>query len=218
MDRPIESGDLYASGAEIAAVGDGGFSRRVFFQKFATGAGALWFSAMVPELALAHEHVQEKAAAGKLDVWEFLTAEQAKEVDALASQIIPTDDTPGAHEAHVVNFIDHVLAKYEVEMRPDFLRALQAFNDEARKQVTGAQSFAALNNEQQMAVMRTLEKTDAFQLMKAMTVLGFFSDPRHGGNKDQIGWKLLGLDNAGMYQPPFGYYDAELLTIKKEGE
>jgi gluconate 2-dehydrogenase gamma chain len=54
--------------------------------------------------------------------------------------------------------------------------------------------------------------------MRFATVLGFFSDPKHGGNRDQIGWKLIQFDNAGMYEPPFGYYDAELLANKKEGQ
>jgi gluconate 2-dehydrogenase gamma chain len=195
-----------------------GFSRRIFVQQLATGAGALWLSTILPDVALAHEHVDQKVADGKAAEWEFLTPDQAKEVDAICSQIIPTDDTPGAHEAHVVNFIDHVLAKYDMQMQPDFLKSLQAFTDEAHKQFPAARHFFELDNAQQMSVMKALETTPAFQMLKMSTALGFFTDPRYGGNKDQIGWKLINFDNAGMFEPPFGYYDAQLLNDKKEGQ
>jgi gluconate 2-dehydrogenase gamma chain len=193
-------------------------SRRIFVQQLAGGAGALFMSALLPDLALAHEHVQEKVAQGKAGEWEFFTPEQAKEVDAICSQIIPTDDSPGAHEAHVVNFIDHVLAKYDMDHQPEFLKSMGAFTSEAHKQVPTATHFFELDGPQQQAVMESLEKSDAFQIMKVATVLGFFTDPKHGGNRDQVGWKLIQFDNAGMYEPPFGYYDAELLASKKAGE
>jgi gluconate 2-dehydrogenase gamma chain len=175
-------------------------------------------SAVLPDIALAHAHVQEKVAQGKAGEWEFFTAEQAKEVDAICSQIIPTDDSPGAHEAHVVNFIDHTLAKYDMDMQPEFLKALHEFSVEAHEEVPGASHFYELDSAQQKSVMKSLEKSDAFQMLRFATVLGFFSDPKHGGNRDQIGWKLIEFDNAGMYEPPFGYYDAELLANKKEGQ
>jgi gluconate 2-dehydrogenase gamma chain len=194
-------------------------SRRIFVQQLAGGAGALLMSTMLPDLALAHAHVQEKIAQGKAGELEFFTPDQAREVDAICSQIIPTDDSPGAHEAHVVNFIDHTLAKYDMDMQPEFLKALGAFTAEAHKQVLTANYFYELDSVQQKSVMTSLEKSEAFQMLKFATVLGFFSDPKHGGNNDQIGWKLIEFDNAGMYEPPFGYYDAELLANnKKEGQ
>ena len=173
-------------------------------------------STMLPDIALAHAHVQEKVAQGKAGEWEFFSAEQAKEVDSICSQIIPTDDTPGAHEAHVVNFIDHTLAKYDMDLQPEFLKAVGAFTSEAHKQVPTANHFFELDNAQQQSVMKSLEKSDAFQMLRFATVLGFFTDPKHGGNRDQIGWKLIEFDNAGMYEPPFGYYDAELLGERRE--
>ena len=29
-----------------------------------------------------------------------------------------------------------------------------------------------------------------------------------GGNKDKVGWKLIGFQDDFLYKPPFGYYDA----------
>jgi gluconate 2-dehydrogenase gamma chain len=40
-----------------------------------------------------------------------------------------------------------------------------------------------------------------FDLLLAYTVAGFFSDPVHGGNRDMIGWKLIGFPGAQMGYP-----------------
>src|SRR4051794_7268839 len=35
-----------------------------------------------------------------------------------------------------------------------------------------------------------------FDLLLAYTIAGFFSDPVHGGNRDMVGWKLIGFPGA----------------------
>ena len=35
-----------------------------------------------------------------------------------------------------------------------------------------------------------------FQLLHSYTLAGFFSDPVHGGNRDMVGWKLIGFPGA----------------------
>ena len=47
---------------------------------------------------------------------------QAADVDAMAAQIIPTDSTPGAREARVVQFIDRALVTFEDKRKPDYTR------------------------------------------------------------------------------------------------
>jgi hypothetical protein len=37
--------------------------------------------------------------------------------------------------------------------------------------------------------------------------MGFFSNPQYGGNRDKMGWKLIGFEDAFVFQPPFGFYD-----------
>ncbi len=41
-------------------------------------------------------------------------------------------------------------------------------------------------------------------------MFGVFSDPSHGGNRDKAGWAMIGFDNRHAWQPPFGYYDAQV--------
>jgi gluconate 2-dehydrogenase gamma chain len=37
-----------------------------------------------------------------------------------------------------------------------------------------------------------------FQLLRSHVLAGFFADPVHGGNRDMIGWKLIGFPGAQM--------------------
>ena len=64
--------------------------------------------------------------------------------------------------------------------------------------------------------MKAIENTDAFGMLKFYTLAGFFGDPSDGGNKDEIGWKLIGFEDHFYYAPPFGYYDAQWMKEKAE--
>jgi hypothetical protein len=37
--------------------------------------------------------------------------------------------------------------------------------------------------------------------------MGFLASPAWGGNRNQAGWKFIGFEDTGAFQPPFGYYD-----------
>jgi gluconate 2-dehydrogenase subunit 3-like protein len=56
--------------------------------------------------------------------------------------------------------------------------------------------------------MKEMEKTEAFGVLRGFTLTGFLCDPSMGGNKDRVGWKLIGFEDQFLYMPPFGYYDA----------
>jgi hypothetical protein len=34
-----------------------------------------------------------------------------------------------------------------------------------------------------------------------------FAMPSYGGNRDKLGWALIGFQDRHSWQPPFGYYD-----------
>ena len=89
-------------------------SRRSLLQAIAPtiGAAALPFSwAEIAQASQeAHAHAASHAA-GEARL-SFLSAAEAADVEAVAAQIIPTDDTPGAREAGVVYFIDRALGSF----------------------------------------------------------------------------------------------------------
>jgi hypothetical protein len=72
-----------------------------------------------------------------------------------------------------------------------------------------AGKFSALTSEQQIKTLTEIEKTPFFNLVRTHTVIGFFARPVHGGNHDEIGWKLIGYNGSLNHKPPFGYYDAQ---------
>ena len=60
-------------------------------------------------------------------------------------------------------------------------------------------------------MLKSIEKTPFFGQTRFATVVGMFGNPSYGGNAGEVGWKLLGFQAHGIYPPPFGYYDAEVL-------
>jgi hypothetical protein len=183
-------------------------TRRLFLGQAGASLGLLWLSSLTPELlAQAHNHAQSATQSGS-KAFRFFTPQQAADFDAFAAQIIPSDDTPGAHEANVVHFTDYVLATIDSDQQSDVKNALKALNDQAAKTVPGSSSFAALASAQQIEVMKAMEKTPDFGTLRGFVLTGFFCDPSMGGNKDKVEWKLIGFPDDFLYKPPFGYYDA----------
>lgn len=190
-------------------------TRRTFLAQAAASLGLMYLNGLTPELiAQAHEHA--KAAPRNLDgqPFRFFTPQQAADYEAFASQIIPTDDTPGAKEANVVRFIDFALSEIEPQNKQDFANALKALNEQVKKTEPKAASFVALTSAHQVEAMKAMEKTGDFFLLRNYTLIGFFCDPAGGGNKDQVGWKLIGFEDKFYYAPPFGYYDAQAAMEK----
>jgi gluconate 2-dehydrogenase gamma chain len=201
-------------------------TRRKFLAQSAGALGLLFLDSLTPQLmAQASEHAHTATSAAQ--AFTFLTQQEAANFDAFAAQIIPSDDgTPGAREAGVVYFADYVLTAITPEQQQDFRGALTALHAAALKAQPGATSFAALPPEQQIAVMKAMDKpatvgnsiaaeagaggkeAEAFGGLRAMVLTGTFCDPSLHGNRFKIGWNLIGFDDRAYWAPPFGYYDA----------
>ncbi|MFO1394418.1 MAG: gluconate 2-dehydrogenase subunit 3 family protein [Steroidobacteraceae bacterium] len=186
-----------------------GSTRRDFLRGSSGVLAATWFGAHWPALAAAAEHAHE-AASGTIDhTFHVLTPAQARDVEAIASQIVPSGDTPGAREAGVVYFIDHVHAGIFKSGAPEFLAGLTAFQQGWAEAHPGAGPFADAVPEAQIEHLQRVETTPFFQGMRFLTVTGLLSNPSYGGNEHKLGWKLVGFVDQHAWQPPFGYYDAE---------
>ena len=70
-----------------------------------------------------------------------------------------------------------------------------------------SKSIAALRPSEQIRLLEAIEKTEFFDLVRTHTILGFFGNPSYGGNRNQVGWKLIGFEDRFQFEPPFGYYD-----------
>jgi len=183
-------------------------SRREWILGSSVGLLALW-----PEILAAQEHAH-RAAATPGTTFTYFHHQTAAEVEAIAAQIIPTDETPGAREAGVIYFIDHALSTFDRESQDHYKTGLADLQAKRAAMFPGSANIAALQPEQQLALVKSIDGTPFFETVRTHTIIGFLNSPDEGGNRDYIGWKLLGMDPKMVYQPPFGYYDAE---ARKEG-
>ena len=192
-----------------------GRSRRSFLVNSMAGLNAAWITANYPAILAAQEHVRQATQAGGLPKLAFFNDAQAAEIDAMTAQIIPTDETPGAREAHCMYFIDRALSTFAKNNQQAYVQGLQDLQAKTQQLYPQAAKFSALTSEQQIKVLTDIEKTPFFNLVRRHTIIGFFARPVHGGNYDKIGWKLIGYDDSLNHKPPFGYYDAQAMSRPK---
>ena len=183
-------------------------SRRGFLLGSGGALGGALLALHWPTLAAAAEHAHA-AASGRIDhTFRVLSPAQARDVAAVASQIVPSGDTPGAREAGVVYFIDHVHAGIYAPYAREFLAQLDHFQSEYARGRPDGPAFADLDAASQTAYLATIEATPFFGRMRLLTVAGLLALPSYGGNENRIGWKLVGFVDQHAWQPPFGHYDA----------
>lgn len=155
-------------------------------------------------------HAQQN---GNVDVpLKFFTAEEAKIVAAAAARIFPNDASgPGANEAGVVIYIDRQLAgpygkdKYRYTRGP-WIQSVPEHGYQAKESprevykagIPTLAGFLGLTPAGQDDKLRSIERTTFFQMLRTHTLEGMFSDPMHGGNKDMIGWQLIGFPGPRM--------------------
>ncbi len=192
------------------------WSRREFVVSL-TALGAVWMTAAscardaakssdsTAAKSAAIPHVTETAAPPQKLV--HFSPSQAADVDAIASRIIPTDDSPGAHEAGSLYFIDNTLTTFAKDQIPLFDEGLRKLANAVKSKHGAAATFAGLNAADQDAELKLIEKTPFFGAIRYATIAGFLALPKYGGNKDYIGWKFIGQDNSMEQKPPFGWYD-----------
>jgi gluconate 2-dehydrogenase gamma chain len=126
--------------------------------------------------------------------WETLSAEEARALAALSDQIIPADDYPSASQAGVVTYIDHQLTRPYKRHRAAYAAGLRQADRLSAGQF--GVSLADATPEQQNATARALEEKNRkfFEMVRSHTLEGYYGSPRHGGNRDAVSWRMLGLD------------------------
>lgn len=182
-------------------------SRREFLGASGWVFGSAWLGLNLPAVVAVAEEASRAHEAGA--PFQTLTAEEARELAAIAERIFPSDDTPGAREAGVIYFIDRALGS----IMADYLVPIRAKLAELLRRITVVfpeiGTFSGLSPERQLALLRGIEGRSFFESMRTLTLMGMFTLPKYGGNRDKIGWKVLGFEDRHQWSPPFGYYDAQ---------
>src|SRR5258707_3834689 len=115
----------------------------------------------------------------------LFTDEEAKLIEALTNQIVPSDDAPGAVEAGVVYYIDKQLAGPLRRFEPVYRKSIPLVRSACLQQ-TG-QEFTTLPFAKQTAWLRQIERGPSsalasfFGLVIDHTMQGFYGSPQYGG-------------------------------------
>jgi gluconate 2-dehydrogenase gamma chain len=164
------------------------YSRRKFMQITAVAAAAGPMAACV----------------GSLSPWRCLSQDEAQTLEAMCERMIPADQDPGAAWAGVITYIDRQLTGPYRKLRKTYRQGLAGAN--ATSMDKFGKPFAALASSQQDSLLQSMDNGEArgehwkqvsaksfFDLVLSHTMQGFYGDPRHGGNRDRVSWKMLGL-------------------------
>lgn len=177
-------------------------SRREFLVASGTVLGGSWLALHAGALLAAAEEARQRQRADA--DWTNLSPAEARELEAVADQIYPPDDTPGAAQIGAVRFMDAAFGGF---MAGALSMVREGLGD--LDQRSGPAGFASLEFERQTAVLKEVEDTPFFGTVHFLTLCGLFALPSYGGNLDSAGWNEIGYQPAYAWQPPFGYYDAQ---------
>lgn len=146
---------------------------------------------------------------GLISPYQTLTRQQGALLEILADRIIPPDTrNPGGKAAGVPQFIDRQLGQYLSGARPMYKVCLPALNDACRPRYKGL--FPELREIDQIAYLSDIDAglydegperqlwgdyvpSEFFALLVDHCMMGFYGDPKHGGNAKYVSYKMLGL-------------------------
>ena len=112
---------------------------------------------------------------------------------------------------------------YQLRFTPAelFRNALRGVAEDMRKR--GTENLGRLAPVEQDAYLRALESESRdlggvpsnvfFESLLELTIEGFFADPIYGGNKDMVGWKLVGF--PGAYANFYEFVDQHGIAFKR---
>jgi hypothetical protein len=145
----------------------------------------------------AETHSHSSFAPPEPDRWtnyqpKFFSAPEFKTLDTFTAILIPSDETPGAREAHVAPFIDFVVnaaAEYAPPMQAQWRDAMGWL---------GANKFSELPEKEQVALVEAMAAPErdraaqhpgfaTYRLIKEMTVRAYYTS--RAGLVDELDYK-----------------------------
>ena len=151
----------------------------------------------------------------------FFTGAEAAIAAAVMARIFPSDENkPGAPEAGTVFYLDRALAGAELHLQGAYRAGLQRLERICRSRY--GNGFADCGEAGQDALVGAMADgtldafgdaptaLEFFEMLRAHTIEGLFADPVHGGNRDFVGWKLLGYQGP---QPGYSHEEQQLDAV-----
>lgn len=130
---------------------------------------------------------------------QYFTAAEYQALEVLTELIIPRDESPGAKEAGVSEFIDFMAAHGEKEIQEPMRTGLAWLDEKAQK--THGRDFVSLAAEKQTAILKTIAYKNTFvpedspgqtffRLLRRYTVMGYYTSRIGLEELDYPGLKL----------------------------
>jgi gluconate 2-dehydrogenase gamma chain len=167
------------------------FSRRAWIRGLlGLGAASLWPRRAYPQMPAPNSAPPGAGAA------PFLP-EQRRALATACERILP-----GAGEAGVPVYLERQMARepFSRFLAPTFGRAAELLDSAARE--AHGRVFAELPAEAQDAILGRLQAGEVtapgfqarpfFEHLVRFCLEGFLGDPRHGGNRGEVGWRFIG--------------------------
>lgn len=146
---------------------------------------------------------------GLISPYQTLTRQQSGLLEILADRIIPPDTrNPGGNAVGVPRFIDRQLGRHLSAAQPMYEVCLLALNKACHARYKGL--FTQLRPIDQTAYLTDIEAglyeegperhlwgdyspSAFFAVLVDHCMMGFYGDPKHGGNNNYASYKMLGL-------------------------
>ena len=132
---------------------------------------------------------------------------------------------PGAVEAGVPEYLDHWLTHRSFHLVLRYMaHGARHLYGTAKKE--HGKSFAGCTGEQQDAILKTFADGDFkagkfdgsvfFRQLMELTLEGYLSDPKYGGNRNRVGWRLIGIPD-GLRSCWWNPHGVEMVLSPDEG-
>jgi gluconate 2-dehydrogenase gamma chain len=171
-------------------------SRRGFLKGIAMGAG-------VAALAGGAGTIGVRLLAGHTYRPRFLSMQQFDTLRAACERILPADGEPGAHVTGAAIYVDRLLA--EDSYTGDFMRYRSILTKgldglEVAAKTEHGKGFAQLANRDQDGLLGGRTDPEFLATLVNVTLDGTFYDPFYGGNRDGLGWQIVGFSPTTSFQ------------------
>ncbi|MFZ0593992.1 MAG: gluconate 2-dehydrogenase subunit 3 family protein [Bryobacteraceae bacterium] len=165
---------------------------------FAAASGAEFFESWL-HASTGHSHAGNSAAPPEPDRWpnyqpKFFSPSEFRMLEIYSAILIPTDDTPGAHEAHVAPFIDFVVnaaAEYAPEMQTAWRTAMEWLAKANFQELSEGQRVTLVRQSSAPERDRKIshEGYPTYRLIKSTTIRAFYTS--RAGLVDVLEYKGL---------------------------
>jgi gluconate 2-dehydrogenase gamma chain len=122
---------------------------------------------------------------------------------AAVERMLPKDEDPGAVEAGVPEYIDRMLQTEQLAtMKQNFVPGLAALDRRAQRMFQKAFHQCSVEQQDELITLfkNSPEKSGEarwYEMFVVLVLEGYLGDPSYGGNKGEVGWKLVGFNLVG---------------------